>query len=170
MIELDFCGLWRQGKDETHEFLMQVISWRMGCSVEREGAQYKKLWLRAEVVKYTEGVTYPRVFEIVLPKKGFIFVPDTFYNNSRIYGEQKHFFVEFSGNIYGPSPLTGYKGEGRDVLTISTPGTKENQVEKKWVETANMQRFMDNIDTLTDGRTGKQESKTACEKEPKGVK
>jgi hypothetical protein len=202
---LDFCGLWRQGKGEVHEFLMQVVKWRIGCSVDSAypdrlgfAGRPDKLWLRAEVIKYTEGSVYPKVLEIVLPRKNFRFVVDTYYNNSCIYGKKTKFLVEFSGNIYGPSPLLNEMSimnvQDMQVATPSIEEIKSMEAQRKQYEliTLNDRRALHDLPKLEfDGLNGFKvpecvvneeptfvscsahqravKSLTACDKKEKGV-
>jgi hypothetical protein len=163
-LGLDFCGLWRQGRGEEHEFLMQVVKWRFGCSFHtHEGVRHDKLWLRAEVIKYTEGMIYPKVFEIVLPKKDFRFVPDTVYDERCLYhGKKKkvQLLVGFSGDIYGPSPLTEMpRAERAQTIDEARAMMKQNP----YVSLDGLPR-VDGVNPLTDGDPAIAQSITACEK------
>ncbi len=97
---LDFCGLWRQGRGEDYRFLMVVDAWRVVWAGEH------KLWVRGRVVQY-RGLSCPRTFEIVMPRKGFVFVPDTPHNGiSELYESPT---MELYGRIFGPPPLETYR-------------------------------------------------------------
>lgn len=99
--ELDFCGLWRQAEHEDHKFLMNVVEWRLGNSMN--AAREDKLWIRAEVTKHEEGRIFPRFFIMVLPRKGMLFRADTVYAVCK--NTDYPFIIEFSGDVFGPSPL-----------------------------------------------------------------
>jgi len=96
--ELDFCGLWRQGRKEKHRFLMIVDTWHISW-----GGWNYKLWVQGRVIhQFSNGLPYPpKILETVMPKRGFIFVPDTFHNGM---GES----LTVEGYIFGSPPLQSY--------------------------------------------------------------
>ena len=96
--ELNFCGLWRQGRKEKHRFLMIVDTWRISW-----GGRNYKLWVQGRVIhQFSNGLSYPpKILETVMPKRGFIFVPDIFH---RGMGES----LTAEGRVFGPPPLQSY--------------------------------------------------------------
>ena len=96
--ELDFCGLWRQGREEDYRFLMVVDAYRVVW------ADMCKVWVRGKVIQYS-GLSYPKTFEIVMPRKGFVFMPDLKWDISELYDSPT---IELWGDIFGPPPLQSY--------------------------------------------------------------
>jgi len=110
---LDFCGLWKQAGEDDTGFLMRVNEWRVGHTISGSDA----LWIRVEVITYIEGAMLPTAFKIVMPNKGYVFVWDARYVVSTSLGVVDALragdpkLIEFSGHIYGLSPLQEYPSE-----------------------------------------------------------
>lgn len=113
--KLDFCGLWRQcGGGE--ECLINVVECKLGAALD--STDVDRLWVRAEMTKYKEGAMIGEAFEIVMPKKGYIFRPDTIYPISE--KEVSPLILELSGAVYGSSPLKQQPVIFPDITQLTT--------------------------------------------------
>jgi len=110
---LNFDGLWRSTKDDPHKCLLQVFEWQMGSSFN---TQHDELRIKANVVKLTEGMMYPRIIELMLPKRsGVVMEVETWWYPSKPFQSELP-IVELSGKVFGPPPLSrehyvGVRGE-----------------------------------------------------------
>ena len=98
---MNFVGLWRSVKDER-KCLLRVIEWQLGSSFHNGD----KLKIKAQIVRMDEGQTYPKVLELMLPKrKGVVMEVESWWYSLTAQLIDGLSMVELSGKVYGPPPL-----------------------------------------------------------------
>lgn len=98
---MNFTGLWRSAEGEQ-KCLLRVVEWQSSYK-----HNYDELRIKAQVVRMDEGSMYPRLLELIMPKRsGVVMEVESWWYSTTDKLPGGYPTVELSGKVYGPPPLS----------------------------------------------------------------